>query len=140
MQNWKIGCVFGHSGKLWKGHDGQIKENACKNTYLGFIFILGKYMFRVCFESPFTKMISSLKYKCPHLGVQDQQIRLKHLVQSHHIISHTQPSRAVSELRNKRGCPMDDQVVISSCPSKFLVVCKLPNLKQLLVTNTWGDQ
>ena len=24
-----------------------------------------KYVFRVCFKSPFTRMISSLKYKCP---------------------------------------------------------------------------
>ena len=59
------GCVFGHINKFWKGHDGQIKRNACKNTYLGYIFIPEKYMFRVCFKSPFTRMISSLKYKCP---------------------------------------------------------------------------
>ena len=36
-----------------------------KNAYLRFIFIPEKYVFRVCFESPFTRMISSLKYKCP---------------------------------------------------------------------------
>ena len=58
-------CAFGHIDKLWKGHDGQIKKNTCKNTYLGSIFIPEKHMFRVCFESPFTRMISSLKYKCP---------------------------------------------------------------------------
>ena len=34
-------------------------KNACKNVYLGSIFIPGKYMFRACFESPFTRMISS---------------------------------------------------------------------------------
>ena len=39
MQNWKKGCVFGHSDKFWKGHDGEIKKNACKNVYLGSIFI-----------------------------------------------------------------------------------------------------
>ena len=33
--------------------------------YLGSIFIPEKYVFRVCFESPFMRMISSLKYKCP---------------------------------------------------------------------------
>ena len=44
----------------------QFKKNACKKAYLGFIFIPEKYVFRVCFESPFTRMISSLKYKCPH--------------------------------------------------------------------------
>ena len=32
--------VFGHSNKLWKGHDGQIKKNACKNAYLGSISYL----------------------------------------------------------------------------------------------------
>ena len=58
-------CVFGHTDKLWKGHDRQIRKNACKNTYLESVFIPEKYVFRVCFESPFTRMISSLKYKCP---------------------------------------------------------------------------
>ena len=57
--------VFGHIDKFCKGHDTQIKKNACKNAYLGSIFINEKYMFRVCFESPFTRMISSLKHKCP---------------------------------------------------------------------------
>ena len=41
------------------------KKNACKNENLGSYFHTSKYMFRVCFESPFTRMISSLKYKCP---------------------------------------------------------------------------
>ena len=49
-----------------KDMEGQIEKNACKNLYLGSISIPEKYMFRVCFESPFTRMISSLKYKCPH--------------------------------------------------------------------------
>ena len=43
----------------------QIKKNVCKNAYLGSIFIPEKYVFGVCSESPFTRMISSLKYKCP---------------------------------------------------------------------------
>ena len=64
----KKGCVFGHIDKFWKGHDGQIKKNTCKNTYLGSIFIHEKYVFGVCFECPFTRMISSLKYKCPPPG------------------------------------------------------------------------
>ena len=63
MQNWKKRCFFGHIDRFWIGHDGQIKKNACKNA-LGSIFTPEKYMFRVCFESPFTGMISSLKYKC----------------------------------------------------------------------------
>ena len=33
-------------------------------THLGFS-VYKKYVFRVCFESPFTRMISSLKYKWP---------------------------------------------------------------------------
>ena len=45
--------------------DSQIKKNACKNAYLGSIFIPEKYVFRVCFASPFTRMISTLKYKWP---------------------------------------------------------------------------
>ena len=42
-----------------------------QNAYLGFIlyihvfFIPEKYVFWVCFESPFKRMISSLKCKCP---------------------------------------------------------------------------
>ena len=64
--------VFGHTDKFWNGHDAQIKTNTCKNVYLGSIFIPEKYVFRVCFESPFTRMISSLKYKCPPPGnIQD---------------------------------------------------------------------
>ena len=33
--------------------------------YLGSIFIPEKYVFSVCFESPFMRMISSLKYMWP---------------------------------------------------------------------------
>ena len=65
MQNWKKGYVFGHIDKFLNRHDAQIKKNASKNAYLGSIFIPEKYVFRVCFENPFTRMISSLKYKCP---------------------------------------------------------------------------
>ena len=70
MQNWKKGYVFGHFDKFWNGHDAQIKKNASKNAYLGSIFIPEKYVFRVCFENPFTRMISSLKYKWPPGGVK----------------------------------------------------------------------
>ena len=35
-------CVFGHIDKFWKGHDGQIKKNACKNAFLGFVFFFFK--------------------------------------------------------------------------------------------------
>ena len=59
MQNWKKGYVFGHINKFWRGRDAQMKKNTCKNMYLGSIFIPEKCMFRVCFGSPFTRMISS---------------------------------------------------------------------------------
>ena len=36
-----------------------------KNAHLGSIFIPEKYVLRVCFESPFTRIITSLKYKYP---------------------------------------------------------------------------
>ena len=82
MQHRKKGYVFGHIDKFWKGHDPQIKKNACKNVYLRSIFIPEKYVFRVCFEGPFTRMISSLKYKwppgffltCIDLGLQDGRV------------------------------------------------------------------
>ena len=60
MQKWKKGCVFGHVDKFWKGHDGQIKENACKNAYLGSIIIPEKYMIRVLFVCPWTSLIPPL--------------------------------------------------------------------------------
>ena len=64
-------CKIGKKGVflvIWQfGKDMtyKLKKNACKNVYLGSIFIPGKYVFRVRFESPFTRMISSLKYKWP---------------------------------------------------------------------------
>ena len=57
----KKGYVFGHIDKFWKGSDAQIKKKACENAYLGSIFIPEKYVFRLCFENPFTRMISGLK-------------------------------------------------------------------------------
>ena len=60
----KKSMFLGRIDQFWKGHDGQIKKNSRKNAYLGSIFIPEKYVFRVCFESPFMSMISSLIYKC----------------------------------------------------------------------------
>ena len=48
-KTWKKGCVFDHIDKFWKGHDRQIKKYACKNTYLGSIFIPEKNVNRVLF-------------------------------------------------------------------------------------------
>ena len=53
-------CVFGHIDKFWKGHDGQIKKNSCKNAYLGSIFIPEKYVIRMLFVSPWTSLIPRL--------------------------------------------------------------------------------
>ena len=64
----KIMCKIGKKGSYWLILERtwwKSKKNACKNAYLGFIFIAEKYLFRVCFESPFMRMISSLKYKYP---------------------------------------------------------------------------
>ena len=47
----KRGCVFGHIDKFWKGHGGQIKKNACKNTYLIIESIFIPENKRVCFWS-----------------------------------------------------------------------------------------
>ena len=57
--------AFGRIDKFWKGLDTLKKKKAIKNAYLGSIFIPEKCAFRVCFESTFTRMISSLKYKWP---------------------------------------------------------------------------
>ena len=62
MQNWEKGCVSGHIDKFWKGHDGQIKKNACKNEYLGSIFIPEKYVIRVLFVCPWMGL---LPFECP---------------------------------------------------------------------------
>ena len=40
----KKGNVFCHIDQFWKGHDALIKKNACKNAYLGSIFIPEKYV------------------------------------------------------------------------------------------------
>ena len=61
-------CKIGKKGMFFvilTNFGMDIKKNACKNAYFGSIFIPEKYVFRVCFESPFTQMISSQKYKCP---------------------------------------------------------------------------
>ena len=65
VQNWKKGCGFGHIDKFWKGHDRQIKRNACKNEYLGSIFIPVKYVIRVLFVSPWTSLIPPLAIRVP---------------------------------------------------------------------------
>ena len=67
----KIGkkrCAFGHIDKFWKGHDRQIKKNACKNAYLGSIFIPEKYVIRVLFVRPWTSLIPPLAIRVAPRG------------------------------------------------------------------------
>ena len=61
----KKGCVFGHTDKFWKGHDGQMKKNTCKNTYLGVYFHTEKYVIRVLFVCPWTSLIPLLPFEWP---------------------------------------------------------------------------
>ena len=78
----KKGVFFGHIDKFWKGHDGQIKKNTCKNTYLGSIFIHEKYVFRVCFESPFyaDDIQPEIQVAPPRIRLDSDFFSLKHHV------------------------------------------------------------
>ena len=51
-----------------KKKDGGHLRASMQKVKQGSIFMAGKYMFRVCFENPFTRMISNLKYKWPPPG------------------------------------------------------------------------
>ena len=62
----KMGYVFSDGNKFCKKDGGnKLRKKTCKIMYLGSIFKSGKYMFRMGFDSPFRRMISNLKYKCP---------------------------------------------------------------------------
>ena len=92
MQNWKKGCVFGHIDKFWKEHDRQIKKNACKNAYLGSIFIPEKYVIRVLFVSPWTSLTPPLAIRVPPPRLNiifapvTEAIETKYLAQGHKYI------------------------------------------------------
>ena len=60
------GCGFGDGHKFFKKKGWwKIKKKHAKMCIQGLFFPMpGKQMFRVCFESPFTKIISNLKYMC----------------------------------------------------------------------------
>ena len=75
MQKWKKGCVFGHIDKFWKEHDRQIKKTACKNAYLGSIFVPENYAIRVLFVSPWTSLIPPLAIRVPPQA--ECQIKIK---------------------------------------------------------------
>ena len=61
----KKGVFLAISTNFGKDMTDKLRKTHAKNTYLGYIFIPEKYVFKLCFENPFTRMISSLKYKCP---------------------------------------------------------------------------
>ena len=58
----KKGYVFGHIDKFWKGHDAQIKKTACKNAYLGSIFIPEKYVSWAIYSNLIIKLTYHLQY------------------------------------------------------------------------------
>ena len=64
----KKGVFFGHIDKFWKEHERQIKNNACKNAYLGSFFIPEKYVIRVLFVSPWTSLIPPLAIRVAPRG------------------------------------------------------------------------
>ena len=53
-------CVLSHIDKFLKGHDRQIKKNACKNAYSRSVFTPEKYVIRMLFVSPWTSLIPPL--------------------------------------------------------------------------------
>ena len=59
------GCVLVTVTNFGKDMTEKLRNHRCKNASLGSIFIPEKYVLRVCFESHYMRMISSLKYKCP---------------------------------------------------------------------------
>ena len=62
--------------QILKGHDGQIKKNACKNAYLGSIFIPEKYVIRVLFVCPWTSLIPPLAIRvAPGMSLDNIGIR-----------------------------------------------------------------
>ena len=64
----KIGkkvCFWSDMDKFWKEHDRQINKNACKNAYLGSIFIPEKYVIRLLFVSPWMSLIPPLAIRVP---------------------------------------------------------------------------
>ena len=67
MQNWKIGCVLVILTKFVKNMMNKLRKMHAK--HVGSIFMPEKYVFRVCYESLFTRMLSSLKYKWPPWGL-----------------------------------------------------------------------
>ena len=65
---------------------------------------------------------------CIARGPTEKQLKKKNeLLCRHSLICASSKSHGASSVRyeNERNCPTDNQIVISGCPPKFLVVRKL---------------
>ena len=82
----KKGCVFGHIDKFWEGRDGQIKKNACKKAYLGYIFIPEKYVIRVLFVCSWTSLIPPLAIRVAPPGSHNKSPGLDGLPTEFYIV------------------------------------------------------
>ena len=100
VQKWaklgKKGVFFAKLTNFGKDMTDKLRKNVCKNAYLGLlgsIFISEKYMFRVCFENPFTntRMISSLEYKCPPTPIECESVSATDLYGNRGLDSRTHP-------------------------------------------------
>ena len=60
--------------QILERHDEQIKKNACKNAYLGSIFIPEKYVIRVLFVSPWTSLIPPLAIRVAPQGYEKTEL------------------------------------------------------------------
>ena len=78
MKNWKKGVFLAIVTNLGKDMTDKLRKNA----YSECIFIPEKYVFRVSFENPFRRMITSPKYKCPPPPV-DHPGKFKHIFGRH---------------------------------------------------------
>ena len=70
-------CKIGEKGVFWS-YSQILEEMDMLEKFLKksmHIFIPGKYVLKLCFESPFTRMISRLKYKFPLYPPASNQIK-----------------------------------------------------------------
>ena len=69
--------VIGH--KIWIKDGIKLRTNMNLKTGIQSFFMSGKYLFRVCFESSFTRMIPNLKYKWPPGRKRLQSLSPRHI-------------------------------------------------------------
>ena len=93
----KTAVIWGHDRQIKKnsgdmtaviwGRDRQIKKNACKNAYLGSIFIPENYVIRVLFVSPWTSLIPPLAIRVPPPGDSATEVILEEEIECTLIIT-----------------------------------------------------